>query len=141
MHFPFVRFTVRRLLVAVAVVVVSLAVGLWAQSMRGLAERYRGQAAIYDFYQGAWRNNLDDAASRETYWNGSHDSRKLRAEADPGKNAVRAGQQASAAGKMLAYYARLNRKYEFAAAHPWLAVVPDECAPLKDGEWESLFRH
>jgi hypothetical protein len=140
MRFPFVRFTVRRLMVAVAFVAVSLAVGLWAQRMRGLAERYRCQAGIYDFYQGAWRENLDDAASREAYWKGSHDSRKLPAGANRVKNAVRAGEQASAAGKMLAYYARLNRKYDFAAVHPWRAVLRDENPPLKEGEWQSLFR-
>jgi hypothetical protein len=102
MRLPRVRFTVRRLMVAVAIVALCLpAWSFWARR----DERY------LEFAIKAMKHNT----LAEAYETGRPlGSLRERARVNPCK---------------AAYHATLARKYEYAASHPWLPVAPDPPEP------------
>ena len=117
MRQPCGRFTVRRLMVAVAVVAILFGgmvelPRLWTlrQQHLGLAEKYR-----------YWETRLDGAVGIRqeiTYYS----SRLPRGPEPSPARLARMKAEAS-------YYAGLRAKYERAARHPWLPVAPDPAPP------------
>lgn len=101
MKLPRVRFTVRRLMVATAIVACIVRVGVELEPRRARFVR-RAVGCLR-------RENL---ASSSAF--------RLRESGDP--SYFRAARRAE-------FYGRLREKYELAAEHPWLPVWPDPPAP------------
>jgi hypothetical protein len=116
MRLPRVRLTVRRLLVAVAVVEAAAGVEALRRRSEGFRELalyhaseetlYLDHARLWDEGQSAGCTEIPPDATPEEYAQGARRCR-LRA----------------------AYAAGLSRKYERAAARPWLPVAPDPPRP------------
>jgi len=97
---PRPRFTVRRLMVAVALVAILLGAGLQLEQLR---DRYRAEALQYA--QMEW-------VARATAWS------RVRYVCDAVRNERRAR-----------HYGALKRKYDFASRYPWLPLTADPPAP------------
>jgi hypothetical protein len=104
MRVPRVRFTVRRLMAVVAVLAVLLGAGAEVVRLARLAEDYRQRAKYFVAAEDV--RNLTVAAERMV---------------DPGA--------ARKPDRIAAHYAQLRRRYERAAARPWLPVAPDPPEP------------
>jgi hypothetical protein len=100
MPLPRMRFTVRRLMVAVAVVAVAIA-GI---DLAHKAIGYRLAASRHAMIQHGLV--LPESGPAELIERAKRHNDKLRA-----------------------YHESLRRKYEFAASHPWLPVAPDPPEP------------
>jgi hypothetical protein len=99
---PRVRFTVRRLMIALVLV----ALVLWAEAMRRRTASFRQGAAV-----NAWAADTFEARLRnaDAFYPREEDLRW--------------------ALRRLDYHTQLRRKYERAASRPWLFVAPDPPAP------------
>jgi hypothetical protein len=101
MPLPRVRFTVRRMMVAVAIMALCLtAWSFWARR----DERFLKFAI----------EAMTHATLARAYETGRPFDSRVRAPVDPQK---------------AAYHAALVRKYEYAARYPWLPVLPDPPEP------------
>jgi hypothetical protein len=117
-RWPRVRFTLRTLLVAVAIAAVIL--GLWGRS-----DRFRSIA-------------LDFEMERETLI-GALDAHLLPA-ARPGETPEREAERRQAARPLLAYDDYLSKmadKYYRASSRPWLPVLSDPAPPPRP-TWEEV---
>jgi hypothetical protein len=114
---PRVRFTVRRMMIAVAIVGAALGLGLWG--MRATR----------------WANDCKTRAGWHTSW-----GRYMIAEADEYRIAIESGTSLHPEAKNYPRYEarerargrfhlRLAAKYERAARYPWLPVAPDPPEP------------
>jgi hypothetical protein len=101
------RFTVRRLMVAVAVV--GVIGGGWIEGERRRA-RFRELVKVYTLQV------MNYSAIMYSGPGGEHFEKYVRDRR--AKNA-----------KPLAYYTEMLRKYQFAARYPWLPVAPDPPEP------------
>ena len=114
-----VRFSVRRMMVAVAVVAALLTGGIQAMKMSQLTEVHRRKAAEYARYAESFRTNVPVFERLEIYWSERSD--------DP-RSPVKikwCGVYARYNRRCSSYYERLKEKYEYLASHPWLAASPD----------------
>jgi TPR repeat protein len=131
MRLPRVRFTVRRMMVAVAVVALVFACGLQARRLHRLSRAYAEKAARFGFgekmlraaaamYQAGSESLKKDLATRPV----EPALRELLARdaEDEERNAERILRSAN-------YRGLLRSKYEHAAAHPWLPVADDPPYP------------
>jgi hypothetical protein len=98
---PRIRFTVRRLMLAVAVVAIIIAAVFWTQRLMVLRKVYLGKAAAYAYYEGI--------AKQETH--------------------KRLGRDGSGYPFYPEYFTAMRAKYEHAAQCPWLPIAPDPPAP------------
>jgi hypothetical protein len=121
MPLPRVRFTVRRMMIAAAVV--ALPLGWWRyREMTALADRYRQR---YGWYTGLAALDLGEAED----W----DRMAVEKRKDPAQHPAWTLDQMAAASagkrKMGNYYRDLASKYARAVARPWLPVAPDPPEP------------
>jgi hypothetical protein len=111
MKLPCVRFTVRRLMIAVAVVAVLLGAS-------DAVARLREQAFTCQLIAGIHALGEELHTHPEKYEGTCMGWAAPTFQADPRLDS-----------KLAVYHAALRRKYESAAAHPWLAVDPDPPPP------------
>jgi hypothetical protein len=102
MRLPRVRFTIWRMMVAVAVLAVLLASVVWAARMAWLSKSYRGHAFSLGLIEADTTRSL-------TLTMGKRGKAKLR--------------------RYQEYFRSLRLKYEHAARYPWLPVEPDRSEP------------
>jgi hypothetical protein len=146
MRRPRVRFTVRRLMVAVAVV----AIGFWGLALVRVSQDYRQRASIAEgaeraadvlentSHQSAWAIDLEADRIERDRANGllvdvvlletperSLDSVVARMRT----KATLSARDAARYGRIRRYGAYLKQKYRRAARYPWLPVAPDPPAP------------
>jgi hypothetical protein len=129
------RFTVRRLMVAVALVAVLLGGVSRAVRLRRLSDSYARRALNWDyrrdFYEGGiWNLRYGKYADGESGLARSgrfaHPAPAVRAELIHRLRGV------------AAYCDELRRKYEGASARPWRPVGPDPPAPLIDERMRAV---
>lgn len=114
---PRVRFTVRRMMMAVAVAAVLFAGVIELPRLWALRRQYLGFAEKY----GYWETRVNGAVGIRqeiTYYS-------IRLPRGPEPSPARLARMKAEA----AYYARLRAKYERAARYPWLRVEPDPPLP------------
>ena len=105
MTLPRVRFTVRRMMVAVVVVATAMATYMWAILIPARAAKYRRLADGYEF--------------SESYYN------------DPSRGPPDSAERAL----VVNYLAMLKRKYDIAARHPWWPIDQDPPEPPEASKW------
>ncbi len=145
MRLPRLRFTVRRLMVAVALAGLVMGGGVWSYRMWRLSRYYSGLAQAYNTGENMYRQigamNFDLAQVDEKrslqLWSpqfGAKLHKALREREE--KPTERHGRSAAGAHDVLAqpkrtadYFAAVARKYERAARFPWLPVEPDPPLP------------
>ena len=103
------RFTVRRMMVAVAIV--GVIVGGWIEIAKG-----RRRARFDELSQEYYLRMLNCSVITYSGPGGAHFEELVKAK--EARNA-----------KPLAYYAEMFRKYRSAARYPWLPVAPDPAEP------------
>jgi hypothetical protein len=126
MRFPRIRFTIRFLIIAVAVVggllTASRLVYLW-RNYQARASMHASKEVAYVLQAQAYERKLDwcaqQAAIQSTSVAGSSWERL----------ATSSGAMAHDLQRLAAAESRLKRKYERAARQPWLAVTPDVAEP------------
>ena len=150
MKFPRLRFTVRRMMVAVAVVAIGLA-GLQAWRLRTRGFRYQQRARFHARWEAHWRRGVERLSRgaenrpdvltlpsrtglRYRFQPGSKD---LIAEyngppvklAPPiltdSRRLAYNRYRAAGCAKLMAFHAKMRQNYEHAARYPWLPVEPD----------------
>ena len=109
MRLPRVRFTVRRMMVAVAVMAALLAGVAWCRGMIRAARDHRERALLNRSQEQLQRQIV---ASVDLF-------------VEPGE----APGAARGAAALAAHYESLGLKYERAALYPWLPVEPDPPPP------------
>jgi len=113
MRRPRGRFTVRSLMVAVAVVAILFAASVELPRLWNLRQVYLGFAEKY----GYWETRLNaalDLRQEITYYSTSLPRGPVPSSARVAKLKAEAS-----------YFARLRAKYELAARRPWVPVAPD----------------
>jgi hypothetical protein len=125
MKLPRPRFTVRRLMLAVAIVaLLAGAERLWRRS-RAFSYLADEHGLRYDYWREEGLDHATGAAKhRDLAIIGDEESRQQHR-----RLAVQEGEIAADLAKTAAYHERLWRKYEHAARYPWLPVEPDPPEP------------
>ena len=143
MRAPRAQFTIRRLMLAVAV----FAVALGGCRIVWLRHRYRTAAATHSSSESFWRKqqSIMEQAGKddETHWlalletaeNGSVAVTNLigtpvKIMSDLGTVKERNAAEFSKCQQQVEYHAVLKRKYQRAAARPWYPVDPDPPPPI-----------
>lgn len=111
------RFTVRRMMIAVALVAVLMASAIELPRLWVLRRQYLGLAEKY----GYWEIRLNGSVAIRQDLSYYSTSQPRGPEPSPARLAEMKDQAA--------YYARQRAKYEHAARYPWLTVAPDEPVP------------
>jgi hypothetical protein len=124
MRLPRLRFTVRRLMLVVALAGLAMGVGIWSYKMRQLSGGYARAAKFHRAWLDRYREReavilqaigrLETVAARRSVVPPSHDRHREDA-ADYARKAD--------------YREALALKYERAARYPWLPVEPDPPPP------------
>jgi hypothetical protein len=136
MRLPRMRFTVRSVMFAIAVVAIAISGVLWGRKMRRLSGEFARAATANKQlesqcreFEGHWRSMLGPfeelARSKPDIPPGSvaeFQKNQQQMLDIVRKNAVRWAQVAD-------HHAALKRKYERAARYPWLSVDPDPPRP------------
>ena len=117
MRMPRVRFTVRRMMVAVAAIAVLLAGGIKAARMSRLARTHQMYATQHGLSEAIERRNVN-----------IFEYAKITNKKRPDICAI-FDQLARVARLRVDYYAVLKVKYADAATHPWKDVPPDPPRP------------
>jgi len=113
---PRVRFTVRRMMVAVAVVALAFGiVRLWAAR-----QHYLEKAANHAGFRALIMRSSQDIAYWESRWTDQRVGLPARYPWPGAPPLVRS---------MAEYHDAMRRKYERAARYPWLPVAPDPPKP------------
>src|SRR5690348_11927448 len=110
MRWPRVRFTIRRMMVAVAALAVVISGCLEAIRLKRRRDLFLTAASLH--------------AQSELYTLNLERSYRVMAEQRKNQASVCLDQAAKLA-KTAGYHATLKRKYQRAASHPWVAIVPD----------------
>jgi hypothetical protein len=122
MRIPRVRFTIRLLMIAVAVVGVFLTVARLVYLWR----RYEALAAIHASKEVTYVRQAQ-GCERKHDWCAQQATLQPPSARDGTweRLATASGVSAHDLRRLAAYESRLKRKYERAARHPWLLVTPD----------------
>jgi hypothetical protein len=133
MRLPRVRFTVRRMMIAVAVVAVLIGVGLHVERairFSRLSTNYVEFAAMYAEYESILRKrerNHRELAERERE---SADKFQRSSSVELWRRLAQEDTDRADKFKSLAeYHSRMKAKYQAAARRPWLDVEPDPPRP------------
>jgi hypothetical protein len=119
MRLPRVRFTVRRMMVATAVLAISCFSEIWLARMGRLAGIYEQRALYHAQQERATRQAIDDQLA--------HIQRIVRyPEKDPVYLHLQQLQDKSPSAD---YHAAMSGKYELASRRPWQPVTPDPPPP------------
>jgi hypothetical protein len=130
MRLPRVRFTVRRLMIAVAIVGVLLAAGLEARWMHRKYREYATRASLHSYCErlySEWassdiKKEADRRSKFEKNGQAGFDDWVLHLADYYGRRAAKETLWAN-------YHARMKSKYEVAMRRPWLPVEPDPPEP------------
>jgi hypothetical protein len=129
MGIPRVRFTIRLLMITVAVVGVLLTaarLALFRRHYQALAAMHASKEVNYIRQAEQYERKQDWCARQSTI-------AKLQSESVRGSTWDRLATSSSGAAhdqrQLAAYESRLKSKYERAAAHPWVPVEPDPTGP------------
>jgi hypothetical protein len=117
MRVPRERFTVRTLMVAVAVVAILFGGVIELPRLWSLRQQYLGFAEKYGYWE-TRLNGVVGIRQEITYYS----LRQPRGSEPSPARLARMKAEAS-------YYARLRAKYERAAHRPWVPVAPDPAPP------------
>jgi hypothetical protein len=124
------RFTVRRLMVVVALAGLMMGGGVWGFRMWRLsgvcaaqAQSYKSRAFIFANLEEIRLGALDSDIDTSGYSWRRENRRRLEGWA------ARSGVEPARYARMAAHYAALVRKYERAARYPWLPLEPDPPQP------------
>src|SRR6185312_13919024 len=122
MRIPRVRFTIRLLMIAVAVVSAFLTIArlvyLW-RHYEALAAMHASKEVTYVRQAQGYERKHDWCAQKATLEPPSARGSTWE------RLATSSGAMAHDLRRLAAYESRLKRKYEHAARHPWLLVTPD----------------
>jgi hypothetical protein len=108
-----VRFTIRRLMVAVAIVGMVL----------GTVEGLRRRRELFEQRAGMFAQKVSDEITAEQNY------RMARRGNRPGSAFYYDGRTTTAHYELVDHYSALREKYDQAAARPWLVVAPDPPEP------------
>jgi hypothetical protein len=134
MRLPRGRLTVRRMMIAVAVIALAFEAFLWAERIRARQASYRGWAAVHARHAQRWltlaRRNEDQPDNPKLPPTLMADP-EFRAHWEKGVAAwrIQRGPIIGAQRRNAAYHASLADKYERATSRPWLPVPPDPPEP------------
>ena len=126
------RFTLRSLMIAIAVVAIAIAGTLWGLKMRGLSKGYARVVQVHKQSETFYRQM--EASSRDIAESCDEIRRLRRDPATPffdelherEKNlSTRLWKSVATYASQANRYAAMKRKYERAARYPWLTVDPD----------------
>ena len=125
MRMPRVRFTVRRMMIAVAIVAFLVGGGIEAARFKRLRASHLDDAAYHARREAEELRNVAqfDRGRREGATNANDRSIVL---------------MERSSRLRVEYHAQLKRKYLRAANRPWQSVTPDPKDPGEDLLWESL---
>ena len=142
MKLPRVRFTVRRLMVAVAVVAIVLTgiSAIQAERWRRLADQYSRESEYFRWFE-KHAKDFATRCERDASYNGEKatlcrgyfreydDPRFEEAARAFESNASRMDLEAQRQSRQAKHYAALVRKFHHATRYPWLPVAPDPPEP------------
>jgi hypothetical protein len=117
MQVPRARFSIRRIVIAIAIVAVAIAGAQTYRRWLDYKKRFRAYAAYESFLREEylWQQSLDDPQLElcgMVKWD-KEDIRRFKAES------------ARFDRENLDYFHRMSEKYALAMTHPWLPVEPD----------------
>lgn len=141
MRQPMIRFTVRRMMVVVALVAVAIGATLEVKRLGRLSREYRRRAVTSAREERMWRREAKGEVASELEARCLSDA--LRAK-DQDLADLWAEQASASAceirevGEILNHHARLRRKYERAASRPWEPVAPDPPEPHLTPVWNCV---
>jgi hypothetical protein len=119
MRLPRVRFTVRRMMVATAVLAISLFSGIWLTRIGHLTGMYEQRALYHAEQERATRLAIENTLD--------HFRRVVK---DPEKDPVfQHLSRLQITNPRADYHAALREKYEVASRRPWRPVAPDPPPP------------
>ena len=141
MRVPRVRFTVRRMMVAVAIVAVVMGATIEAKRFGRLSRQYQRKAIASAREERLWHRALRGGMASEV--EAQQLSAVLRAkDQDLADLWAEAASESSGAVRgvreIVAHHARLRRKYEHAASRPWESVAPDPREPPLPFIWNCV---
>ena len=117
MRIPRPRFSLRGLMIAVAI----QAVAMGGVAIYHRWQDYRCRSLVYAEFE------RDEAASLDDGRTGLCGLYRMSLSAEDRRAAVASYRQYRL--EITAYYRSMRRKYEYAAAHPWIIVEPDPPFP------------
>jgi hypothetical protein len=132
MHLPrfWLRFSVRRLLIAVAILAVILAAWMKSVQYWDLSTQYQERVAWFE-------SMADDHRSRIDSWD-TLIARKKKDPASDGFTLELFQDQAKRDRIWLAYDRGLIAKYKRATRYPWLSVAPDPPDPIGNPPFPTI---
>lgn len=116
MRLPRFRFTVRGMMLALAIVGIALFAIMEADRLNRLATRYRKRAEDSRF--------ISESYSADMTW---LREKHIQTQSDVEKRAI--AKTLDLNGRKIDHHSRLARKYADAARYPWLPVAPDPPTP------------
>jgi hypothetical protein len=116
MHY---HFSIRRLLTAIALLAIALAVWVEFRRLGNLAEQYRQRATYF---------SGEEQSEGEAIARANLSMERSKAEGDPSAESKWLDQQAAMV-KHYQYYSLMSAKYRAAATRPWLSIEPDPIPP------------
>jgi hypothetical protein len=130
MRLPRVQFTVRRLMIAVAVVAILFGVGLHIRLSR-LSANFAKRAAMYAKFESVWREQgLFCREQEEQLRKWANDPRQgVDGPEFWGRLAQDETDRAEKLKTLADFDASMKAKYEAVARRPWLPVEPDPPSP------------
>jgi hypothetical protein len=141
MRVPRVKFSVRRMILAVASLAILMGVTREVSRLRRLSQGYARRAVLAGREERGWRQALIDRIASEA------DARQ-RSIALLAKDPDLAGEWALEASTcaeeveetraILAHFVALHQKYQRAASHPWDTVAPDPPEPREKLHWRCV---
>jgi hypothetical protein len=135
MRMPRVRFTVRRLIVAIAVIAILLGVGLQIRRTIHLSRRSAGfarRAVMYAEDESVWRKAVRDWIEHAERYRKLADQPDQRSDAPMWrKRAEYCAETVEQIKALVDFNASMKAKYNAAARRPWLDLEPDPPRP----EW------
>ena len=134
------RFTIRRLMMLVAIVGVSLAGLMMGSRFTRRAQRFRQQVQLFQALERNTRRILDlqvqTIESHKYVRDMNIDIVQKMSQLEPWRGAAQYDQniaqierEARLARELVSHYSRLKQKYERAAFRPWERVAPDPPTP------------
>jgi hypothetical protein len=132
------RFTVRRMMIAVALASVVLGVTREVSRLGTLAREYRRKALVSAREERQWRRGLVARVASEA------EARRLSAALRPRDRdladlweleALDWSEHVGEVRAILAHHSRMRHKYERAASRPWEPVAPDPPEPHERPYW------
>ena len=136
MRWPRPRFTMRRMMIVVAVIAVAMGV----EVMRRRHDSFRRKADFHAVEEKASLESIEDLRrdeqwARERLASPTMSNNETTIPMDLRDQIKQRRRELVAMKARTEWHARMGRKYAYAASHPWLAVAADPPAPPPIPEW------